>query len=139
MRWSIKVHTIEGFPGDRSFNINGTQVSTEIWYPRGKEASILYGYDITRHLELPESDSLRGDYGSSGLITKPKLLLDDSVHLQKLKKALLRGLCELKKKGLVEKNEDVVEHLLTCFLKYTKLILERDHDLDAQSKGKLPL
>lgn len=133
------MHTIEESPGDRNFDMNGTQAPTETRYPTGKEASILYGYEITRRLKLPESDPLRGDYESSGLITKPKLLLDDSVHLQHLKKALLGGLRQPNKKGLVEKNEDVTEHLLTCFLKYTKSILERDHDLDAQSKGKLPL
>lgn len=63
----------------------------------------------------------------------------ESTHLNHLRKTVLCSGRQLKKKGLVKKNEDVIEHLLTCFLKHAKSIFERDHDLDAQSMGKLPL
>lgn len=90
-------------------------------------------YEITRLFELPESDAMHSDYEKSGLITKPKLLLDDSPHLDSLHKELMGGIRQLKKKHLVKKSEDVIEHLLTCFSKHTRSILERDHDLDTQS------
>jgi hypothetical protein len=135
---SKKVNTIEEFPGDRCLGVNGTQVPTEIWYSTDKNASVLYGYEITRRLELPESDPQRDKYEDSGRITKPKLLLDDSAHLIHLRKALLGDVRQLKQKGLVKKNEEVIEHLLTCFLKHTKSVLKRDHALDSQSKGELP-
>ncbi|KAF1911303.1 hypothetical protein BDU57DRAFT_507169 [Ampelomyces quisqualis] len=134
---SKKVLTVEEWPGARNFGTNGTQVPTEMWYSTEKTYPILYGYEITRRLELPEADPLRCGYESIGLITKPKLLLDKSAHLEPIRKALMGGIRQLKKKGVVKKSEDVVEHLLTCFLKHVKSVLERDHDLNAQSRVEI--
>jgi hypothetical protein len=96
------VLTIEEFPGDRCVGRNGTQVPTEIWYSSSNMSntakvatkvateapSVLYGYEVTRRLELPESDPLRAHYQESGIVTKPKLLLDDNTHLGGLRKNL---------------------------------------------------
>jgi hypothetical protein len=121
------VFTIEEFPGDRCVGRNGTQVPTEIWYLSRKEGTdtkatklgedVLYGYEITRRLELPEEDPLRLAYKTNGLVSKPKLLLDESPLLKDLRRDLLDVLQGLKKNQLIKKNEEVIEHLLLCFLK----------------------
>jgi hypothetical protein len=145
------VFTIEEFPGDRCVGNNGTQVPTEIWYPSNKTDNtvkstsrmepepwnILYGYEVTRRLEMPASDPSRANYKESGLVTKPKLLLDTKAHLGGLRQDLMDVLSQLKKNKIIKKDEEVIESLLVCFLKHTKLVLERDHGLNKTSQGRL--
>jgi hypothetical protein len=119
------VYTIEGFTGDRIRGRNGTQVLTEIWYSTDgttkKKASTstaspatLFGYQITRRLELAETDPISCTiYHKSGLILKPKLLLDDNARLKVLKKGLLETLTQLKKQKVIAKNEDFITDLLS--------------------------
>jgi hypothetical protein len=147
IRGRDEVFTIEEFPGDKCNHRNGTQVPTEIWYlsdskratPGAKQrpegTNVLYGYEIIRRLELPEDSPLRVAYKDSGLVTKPKLLLDDSAQVVDMRKSLMDVLNHLKKERLIKKDEDVIERLLVCYLKHTKSVLERDHGLNDDSKG----
>jgi len=149
-----KALTIEEFPDDPIMARNGTQVPTEIWYLSEKTVkptiikkgrarkgvppiapNVLYGYEIIRRLETPEGDPLRVAYKNTGHVTKPKLLLDDTPQLLPLRKDLTDVLSQLKEDGLIHKDEDVIEQLLYCFLRHTKEMLERDHDLDDNCKG----
>ncbi|KAH4006322.1 hypothetical protein HBI56_024010 [Parastagonospora nodorum] len=135
------VLTVEEFPGDRCVGRNGTQVPTEIWYPskekgaarRNAVQNVLYGYEVTRRLELPEEDPLRSAYKTTGLVSKPKLLLDENPLLYDLRKDVLGVIQQLKKDHLIKKNEEVIEHLLVYFLKHTKSVLQRDHGLTNSS------
>lgn len=109
------IFTIEEFPGDNRVGSNGTQVPTEIWYLRKSIAAtsrkaiqtdhpnVLYGYEIQRRLELPESDGLRTQYKDSGIVTKPKLLLDDNAHLGDLKADLRAVLQQLRAERVIKK------------------------------------
>ena len=141
------VLTVEEFPGDRCVGRNGTQVPTEIWYLSEKEGAarnnavqnVLYGYEITRRLEVPEVDPLRSAYKTTGLVSKPKLLLDENPLLSDLRENVLDVIQQLKKDRLIKKNEEVIEHLLVCFLKHTKSVLQRDHGLTNSSIGKYTL
>jgi hypothetical protein len=90
----------------------------------------LYGYEIARRLELPENDPLRAAYKDSGRLTKPKLLLDDSPHLEDLRKELMDALQELKADRVIEKDEDAITHLIACFLGHTKDLLEKNYELN---------
>jgi hypothetical protein len=145
---SKEVFTIEKFPEDDCNHRNGTQVPTEIWYSsenkgrtstRARNAEspeVLYGYEVTRRLELPDKDPLRVAYKNSGLVSKPKLLLDDNNHVSELRKNLMVVLHQLKGDHVIKKCEDVIEHLLVCFLKHTKSVLQRDHKLSHDSEGE---
>jgi hypothetical protein len=140
--------TIDQFPGDRHPGLSGTQVPTEIWYlserepdtvsedTESVEPDLLYGYEVTRRLELPESHDLRTKYKDSGLITRPKLLLDETAYLRDMRAGLKAAIRQLKKDKLIKKDEDVIAHLLACFLKHTKSVLERDHGFNTSSTGK---
>jgi hypothetical protein len=144
---SKEVFTIEEFPEDDCNHRNGTQVPTEIWYSsdnkgrtstRARNSEIpeaLYGYEVTRRLELPDKDPLRVAYKNSGLVSKPKLLLDDNAHVSELRKNLMVVLHQLKEDHVIRRYEDVIEHLLVCFLKHTKSVLQRDHKLSHDSEG----
>ncbi|KAF2025869.1 hypothetical protein EK21DRAFT_103649 [Setomelanomma holmii] len=83
---------------------------------------MLYGYQITRKLEASEQMG-----NKSGIVTKAKLLLDESPQLRQLRKALTEVLKLLKKEKLIKKDEDVIELLLVCFLQHTKKILAHDY------------
>jgi molecular chaperone DnaK (HSP70) len=144
---SKDVFTIEEFPEDDCNDRNGTQVPTEIWYSddnkdrtstragRSEGQNVLYGYEITRRLELPANDPSRAAYKNGGLVTKPKLLLDDSAHVSDLRKDLIGVLHQLKEERIIKEDEEVIEHLLACFLKHTKSVLQRDHKFSDDSKG----
>jgi hypothetical protein len=147
--------TVEGFPGDRCVSRNGTQVPTEIWYLSDKDSAlaplekhkgkkritdppnVLYGYEITRRLELPENDPLRAAYKDSGHVTKPKLLLDNSHHLANMRGELMESLRQLRAGRLIGQDDDVITDLLTCFLQHTKDTLKRDYELTESNKVEI--
>jgi hypothetical protein len=150
---SDMIETIEGFPGDHHPTRSGTQVPTVIWYtnsgqPEQVETStkqrnaqesapspVFYGYQVAKKLELTEDM----DTISSGIVSKPKLLLDKSPQHKKLRKTLTDVLRQLKEDKLIRKEEDVIERLLACFLQCTNSILERDHHFRGSDTGKLHL
>lgn len=99
--------------------------------------NVLYGYEIQRRLELPESDGLRTQYKDSGIVTKPKLLLDDNAHLGDLKADLRAVLQQLRAERVIKKETQVIEDLLSRLLGYTKFVLQRDHGLTKTSSGQL--
>lgn len=139
------VLTVEEFPGDCCVGRNGTQVPTEIWYLTERNGAtrknavqnVLYGYEITRRPEVPEEDPLLSTHKTTGLVSKPKLLLDENPLLSDLRKDVLDVIQQLKKDQLIKnrKEQEVIEHLLVCFLKHTKSVLQRDHGLTNSSIG----
>jgi hypothetical protein len=141
-----RTYTMEEFPGDRLAGRNGTQVPTEIWYSAGNstrkkgprsraDMTVLYGYEVVRQLEFPPTENSFPSYTKSGLISKPKLLLDDNAHFHDLRKPLVDVLNQLKKSKAIFKDEDVITDLLTCFLDHTKYVLSRDWNYDSKSTG----
>ncbi|KAH7396896.1 hypothetical protein DE146DRAFT_57787 [Phaeosphaeria sp. MPI-PUGE-AT-0046c] len=139
------IFTIEEFPGDNRVGSNGTQVPTELWYLTERVAittkkaiqtdtpNALYGYEIRRRLEMPERHALRSKYKESGIVTMPKLLLDDSAHLGGWKADLRAVLLQLRKERIIKKEVQVIEDLLSRLLRHTKSVLERDHGLTRTS------
>lgn len=143
--------TIEEFPGDQWKCRWGTQVPTEIWYRKdfkGKEdeistqgatRNILYGYEIMRTLELPDSDRIRSRFPESGCVTNPKLLLQKNSYIKTMRDSLMSVIRQLKQNGAIMKNEDIIEHLLICFLGHTKRILRRDYKFGDRSTVEVTL
>jgi hypothetical protein len=148
------IFTIEGFPGVRRMDRVGTQVPSEILYlttqngsgyvaAEKKNASkknamkpILYGYEITRLLELPGFDPSRADYNPTRHVTRPKLLLDNSAYLEHQRMKLTDVLKGLTADGTIKKNEDVIRDLLVCYLQHTKQTLKRDFNAKADGNSK---
>jgi hypothetical protein len=151
-----EVLTVAQFPGDDDMGRNHNQVPTEIQYldevnrilptataqkSKAKnlvKSEVLYGYEVTRYLEIPDNDPLRTAFKNTGHASKPKLLLDDSERLEEMRNDLMAVLKQLKSDQLIQKNEDVIVRLIECFLQHTRMVLERDHNLSASSKGKQP-
>lgn len=144
--------TIEEFPGDRNVSRNGTQVPSEIWYPTSKlggshkrkstnqsSGEALYGYEVWRHLELSDSDPEKTLYDESTYVTKPKLLLEKSAHLQGLRSRTMSVIQRLKENKLIREDRTVITDLLTCYLKHTKKILARDYNLELHDQGTMHL
>jgi hypothetical protein len=145
---SKNVFTIEEFPEDDCHDRNGTQVPTEIWYSSDNKGrtftraqdlespEVLYGYEVTRRLELPDKDPSRFAYKNSGLVSKPKLLLDDSDHVSELRKNLMVVLHQLKGDKKHTSRCSMTSSYFLMTLSHTKSVLQRDHMLSHDSKGK---
>jgi hypothetical protein len=155
------IFTIEGFPGDRRQDRVGTQVPTEILYLTTQSGSdyvaaekktaskiaskknamkpVLYGYEITRLIELPGYDPERADYKPARHVTRPKLLLDNSAHLEHLRTKLMAVLKGLTTDGTIKKNEDVIRDFLVCYFQHTKHALKRDFNVKPDSNSKYTL
>jgi hypothetical protein len=138
------LQSIGGFPGDRALDQKDTQVPTEIAYlsaendnsvPLDAKRNVLYGYMVKRTWDLPEGDIDKVGFHQEHRVCKMKLLLDPSTYTTGLRGALQRTLSELKDRALIQKNEDVITHLLKCFLQHTKHVLERDYGLSKRDTG----
>jgi molecular chaperone DnaK (HSP70) len=138
------IHTLEDFPGDPNPERNGTQVPSEISFQANSSSgsvsldadrNVLYGYQIRQVLELPDDHPERAGFDEKHLIRKAKLLLDSSEYLATLKSQLVLNVNELKRRGFIERNEEVITDLLKCFLLHTKKTLQKDYGLHERDTG----
>lgn len=140
-----KVLTIENFPKDPAPDKNYTQVPTEIWYQHGaaKHAvpasatsplpEVKCGYEARDHMRLPDAELTELGYRSDGYVTKPKLLLDQSTHLQEIQGNLMSVVRQLESNHLIKNGEDIIERLITYYLEHTKRVLIRDNNYSKDS------
>lgn len=167
-----KIYPLDGFPGERIPTQIGTQVPSEIWYlptrpgetneRRLSDASIdpskvLYGYEIGRACDLPfhlSDHTTRTTYQAAAKthVRHPKLLLDDSEHLNFMRDNLMTAVREIERNGYLyceavddEEENNVVEDFdlrviidfLTCIFRRVKQNLRMSNGLEGNSKGKL--
>jgi hypothetical protein len=138
------LRSIGGFPGDRALDQKDMQVPTEIAYlsddndhavSLDAKRNVLYGYRVKRACKLPEGDIDRAGFHLDHRVRKMKLMLDPSTYTTSLRDDLKRTLFKLKHMGFIQKKEDVITDLLTCFLQHTKDVLERDYGLSERNTG----
>lgn len=67
------------------------------------------------------------------------MLLDEEARHDGLRNSLKAVCDQLKKERIIEKDADIIERVLLCFLQHTKKTLEEIGRYDASSKGKLLL
>jgi molecular chaperone DnaK (HSP70) len=142
-----RIHTIDGFKGDRCLSLNGRQVPTESVYIQntlqsnrastGRHSTVpltqfrrLHGYEAQRWLETPHPNEVAVAH-----VRRMKLLLDDNPWTQGAKRDTEQLVAKLKSQELIHSERDIMQHILKYYFKHIKKTLERDYGFKYRDTG----
>jgi hypothetical protein len=128
-RWEeMRVETIDTFPGAQNLYRSGLQQPTRLLYPNSVGPAVYSGHNAVHFLGQPA-------YPDTGLVVKPKLLLDTGAHVTKARSRLLGVLDHLKTEGHIQEHEDVLTEYLTYLFSHTKTDLMSRYRLREDDTG----